>query len=91
MLGLFDPVDTLEHRRRMRPGETFLLVTDGITDAADRRGRRFGAVRLRRAVRLGAGGGADGVLDSVLGAVDAFAADVPQADDLTLLAIHRVA
>lgn len=90
MLGLFDPVDTSEHRRRMRPGETVVLVTDGITDAADRRGRRFGAVRLRRALRGAATQDANGVLDALLGAVDTFAADEPQADDLTLLAIHRV-
>ena len=73
----------------MRPGETFVLVTDGITDAADRRGRRFGTVRLQRALRAGAGLGAEPVLDKVVEAVDAFSADVPQADDLTLLAIHR--
>jgi sigma-B regulation protein RsbU (phosphoserine phosphatase) len=91
MLGLFDPVDAVEHRRRMRPGETVVLVTDGITDAADGRSRRFGPVRLRRALRGAAGLGAEAILDAVLDAVDAFAAGVPQADDLTLVAIHRVA
>jgi len=91
MLGLFDPLDTVEHRRRVRPGETIVLVTDGITDAADRRGRRFGDRRLRRALRAGAGSGADAILAGILDAVDAFAGGVPQADDLTMLAIHRVA
>jgi sigma-B regulation protein RsbU (phosphoserine phosphatase) len=90
MLGLFDPVDTVEHRRRMGPGETVVLVTDGIADAADGRSRRFGPVRLRRALRGAAGLGAEATLDAVLGAVDLFAAGVPQADDLTLVAIHRV-
>jgi sigma-B regulation protein RsbU (phosphoserine phosphatase) len=89
MLGLFDPLDTLEHRRRLRRGETFVLLTDGITDAADRRGRRFGDVRLRRALRATAGQGAEATLACILDAVDAFAGDTAQADDLTLLAIHR--
>jgi hypothetical protein len=48
-------------------------------------------VRLRRALRPAAGLGAEATLDAVLSAVDGFAAGVAQADDLTLVAIHRVA
>lgn len=90
MLGLFDPMETVEHRRRLRPGETVVLVTDGIIDAADRRGRRFGERRLRRALRASAGSGAEATLAGILDAVDAFADGMPQADDLTMLALHRV-
>ncbi|MFN8621155.1 MAG: PP2C family protein-serine/threonine phosphatase [Chloroflexota bacterium] len=95
MLGLFDPIEAPEHARRLRPGETIVLLTDGVTDAADRRGRRFGEARLRRALRASAragagdGAGAEGVVETLLAAVDAFAGQVAQADDLTLLAIHR--
>jgi sigma-B regulation protein RsbU (phosphoserine phosphatase) len=89
MLGLFDPADAPEHRRRLRPGETLVLLTDGVTDMTDPHRRRFGEVRLMRTLRGVAGTGASQVLDAVVDALDAFADGTPQADDLTLVAIHR--
>jgi phosphoserine phosphatase RsbU/P len=88
MLGMFADAAVQEHVRVVRSGETFVLATDGIADASDARGRRFGDARFRRALRAGAREGVEALLDGVVTAVDAFAAGVPQADDLTLLALR---
>lgn len=88
MLGLFPSLETVEHARRLRPGETVVLLTDGVTDASDRHGRRLGDTRVRRALRA-CDGDAEAAVEAILAAVDAFAGDTLQADDLTLLALHR--
>jgi sigma-B regulation protein RsbU (phosphoserine phosphatase) len=90
MLGLLDGLELEEHRRQLRPGETFLLLTDGITDAVDARGRRFGQTRLRGVLRAAHGAGPGELLDAIVAAVDSFAAGAEQADDLTLVALRRV-
>jgi len=89
MLGLMDDAAFDEHHRRLRPGETMLLLTDGVTDASDRRGRRLGSVRLRRILREHAESDPDSLLDGIVAGVDAFADGATQADDLTLVALRR--
>jgi sigma-B regulation protein RsbU (phosphoserine phosphatase) len=89
MLGLLDGAPFVEHRCLLRPGETFLLLTDGIIDATDRKGRRLGPVRLRRVLREHADADPGELLDAIVDAVDSFADGTTQADDLTLLAVRR--
>jgi phosphoserine phosphatase RsbU/P len=89
MLGLMDDASFQEHRRRLLPGETLLLLTDGVTDATDQRGRRLGSSRLRRTLRDQSDSDPEELLGAIVTAVDAFALGVDQADDLTLVALRR--
>jgi len=89
MLGLLDGAVFDERRRRLRPGETFLLLTDGVVDASDPKGRRLGPARLRRVLHSHADAGPGQLLDAIVDAVDTFADGATQADDLTLLAVRR--
>ncbi|HEV2064255.1 MAG TPA: GAF domain-containing SpoIIE family protein phosphatase, partial [Thermoanaerobaculia bacterium] len=68
----------------LAPGETVVLYTDGVSEAADADRRLFGTQRLIET--LGASDGSpEGALNDVLAAVSKFSEGEPQADDLTLL------
>jgi len=90
MLGLTEDASFEEHRRRLRRDETLLLLTDGVTDAADQRGRRLGMSRLRRMLRARHDEEPDELLDAIVAGVEDFAGGAAQADDLTLVALRRI-
>jgi PAS domain S-box-containing protein len=54
------------------PGDTLVLYTDGVVDARDESGERFGEERLYEAVGAAAGGAAEAVAAAVDEAVGAF-------------------
>jgi serine phosphatase RsbU (regulator of sigma subunit)/CHASE2 domain-containing sensor protein len=75
--------------RQLHPGDMLCMVTDGVTDAQDANGQRFGLERavevISQASRLQLG--ADAVVQSLHASVMAFAAGAEPADDLTILAL----
>ncbi|WP_424215857.1 SpoIIE family protein phosphatase (plasmid) [Streptomyces sp. BI20] len=88
LLGITpDPAPTL-HRLRLRPGESLLLYTDGITEARDTRGREFGEEGIVEAL---AGTprrpGAADLVDAVTKAVHAFTAGRDIDDDQAVLVL----
>ena len=70
------------------PEATILLYTDGVTDARDAQGVRFGLARLKAALGTGAGRPVH-VCDRLLQAVAAYQGTAAQHDDVTLVAVHR--
>jgi phosphoserine phosphatase RsbU/P len=56
----------------LRAGDTLVLYTDGVVDARNAAGERFGEARLNAAVDDAAGGPADTVAAAVDEAVAAF-------------------
>ncbi len=89
LLGAFADLGRTEASIGLGPGDLVLAYTDGVTDARDATGERFGEVRLRDALRAEPPGGAEAAVERVLGAVDEFAGAEPAADDITLLALAR--
>lgn len=71
---------------RLRPGQTLLAYTDGVTEAFDPHGEAFGEARLRAALDPARDAGAQ--CAHVLAQVRAFADPAPQSDDVTVLAIR---
>jgi serine phosphatase RsbU (regulator of sigma subunit) len=72
----------------LEPGETVVLYTDGVTDAMNSAGDRFGEVALQEAIKT-AGSGASAVGDAIVKAVQSHVADRPQFDDVTLVCLAR--
>jgi serine phosphatase RsbU (regulator of sigma subunit)/pSer/pThr/pTyr-binding forkhead associated (FHA) protein len=70
----------------LEPGETAILYTDGVTDAMNANGDRFGEARLKEAIAA-AGPAAAG--EAIVKAVQRFVADRPQFDDITLVCLAR--
>jgi serine phosphatase RsbU (regulator of sigma subunit) len=71
----------------LAPGDTLVLYTDGVVDARDPTGERFGEERLRAAVDAAAGGSAEAVAAAVDEAVAAFEPDLTR-DDRAILALR---
>lgn len=74
-------------RGRLEHGQTLLLYTDGVSEAFDRNDQAFGDERLLAA--LDPALGAEAQCEALLAAVQAFAGDAPQSDDITILALRR--
>ena len=76
-------------QRQLVPGEWLCVVTDGVTDAEDPRGNRYGIERLQQLlVARPEGVSATALVETVRRDVATFVAGAPAADDLTLLALR---
>ena len=69
-------------------GGVLLLYTDGVTEAIDPSGSFFETERLYETARQASGTTAQVVCDRLLEAVTAHRGPAPQADDVTLVAVH---
>jgi sigma-B regulation protein RsbU (phosphoserine phosphatase) len=72
--------------KKLGPGETLVILTDGILDALGPAGERFGEERLLPLVASLPGDPA-GLVGGLTKSVLEFTGNVPQADDLTCLAV----
>lgn len=72
---------------RYEPGDVLVCFTDGIVECENPRGEQFSERRLRAISQRAAAGGAVSVRKSIVEALASFRSDVPQADDLTFVAI----
>jgi sigma-B regulation protein RsbU (phosphoserine phosphatase) len=89
VLGLFPGRDYPSATLELAPGDSLVLYTDGVTEAADPASVLFGEERLTACFASGAGETAADTVDRLLRAVRAFAGGAPQSDDITILAVRR--
>jgi phosphoserine phosphatase RsbU/P len=68
----------------LRSGDTLLLYTDGLTDAANSQGERFGRQRIIDAFSAG-GASADAVVQGILGSLRRFTDLAKPIDDVTMI------
>jgi len=71
------------------PGDRLVMYTDGITDAANKRGERFGINRLMEIVSRHADISPAELADAVFDAVDGFRHGAERADDETIVVVDR--
>ena len=74
-----------------RAGQTLLVYSDGFSEAMNRRFEEFGDERLRASAESKADLPPEQLVESILGEVGAFCGDAPQADDMTIMAVQRLA
>ena len=73
---------------RLQPGDALVLYTDGVTEAADPSGNRFGLERLCDEIVQCRRESAEAIRDHVLRRVRAF--QLSQEDDITLVVARYV-
>lgn len=88
LLGV-QPFDPVEDCITFEPGQRLVLYTDGIPDAADPSGQRFGDVRLRDVIGARLADNAKACADAIFDAVADFRSTAPQTDDETVVVIDR--
>lgn len=72
---------------QLAPGDVIFLYTDGITEATDANNDLYGEKRLLSVLNKNADRDSRTICEAVKEDVDAFVADAPQFDDITMLSI----
>ena len=72
---------------RLNVGDAFLFFTDGVYEAANRKGEEFGLARLEKVLRAHVYRSSPDVLDAVMKAIQEFAGDEPVADDICMVTV----
>ena len=71
----------------LAPGDTLFMYTDGVTEAFNDRQEEFSEARLQQALSSQHAGEVSETAQAVLGSVKRFAGEVPQSDDIAILAL----
>jgi phosphoserine phosphatase RsbU/P len=88
-LGVMEgfPYDVV--KRKLEPGETIVLYTDGVSEAMNPNSDLYGMERLRALVHTSKAGKAEELGKTILADVRKFASGRPQNDDITIMVIGR--
>jgi sigma-B regulation protein RsbU (phosphoserine phosphatase) len=89
-LGIVGEVDYTEREIRLDPGDTLFLYTDGLTEAW-RDGDEYGVGRAAAALRRASALSPRELLASCRGDLTRFIGGKPCGDDLTMVAVRRIA
>ena len=87
-LGMFDGLDYADAHVDMEPGARLVLFSDGVTEAFNDSDEAFGDERLLDTARaLPEEQGPEQDVNDIVSAVDAFAGEAPQFDDITCVVL----
>ena len=85
VVGTLPGITYHEHVFQMNPGDKLFVYTDGVTEAVDKENNHFGTGRMLEALNRNRDAGARELLEYMKEEIDAFAGNVPQFDDITML------
>ena len=88
-LGVVPEFTYEESSMTLQPGDRVVLYTDGVTEAENDQGDQFELERLCEIFTDGTPMDARATNEAVFAAVEAFAGDAPQFDDVTCLTLRR--
>jgi serine phosphatase RsbU (regulator of sigma subunit) len=87
-LGIFADLSLDRQTLLLSRGSTFIIYTDGITEAANSRGDLYGTERLRQRLSLLRNGSAQEICDALLKDAMDFQVPNPPSDDVTLVTVR---
>jgi sigma-B regulation protein RsbU (phosphoserine phosphatase) len=88
VVGVIEGIEYGSKGLTLYPGDMLLLFTDGVTEAVNLRGELFGDERLLEEVSTAADPSPSGRIEAVRQALARYSEGVPQADDITILAVR---
>ncbi len=88
-LGLVAGFDFGQATVTLSPGDTVVLYTDGVVEAMNKEDEQFGIERLQQLFLANPPTDARQAAMGILDAVNTFAGDAPQFDDITCLSLRR--
>lgn len=91
MLGLLPQRTFAEETITLAPGEVLVIYSDGITEAVNVLDEQFGEERLLAVLQAHWNASASELVERLLAAVQQHAGTAPQADDMTVLLVRRIA
>ncbi|MGX9963812.1 SpoIIE family protein phosphatase [Roseomonas sp. F4] len=87
-LGVVDGIDFADQTLTLEAGDHLLMFTDGVTEAMGPGDAMFGDARLAAIVADPRLAGPAKLVEAVAQSVEVFAETEPQADDITMVALH---
>ena len=76
-----------EHEFELHPGDSLFVYTDGVAEATNAQNELYGTARMLTALNKDPDASPEALLKNVHDDVNAFVADAPQFDDLTMLGL----
>lgn len=89
VLGIMPELEYDENSIAVSPGDTLFCYTDGITEAMNEADEQFGVERMRQTFAENPPRDAQHAVQIMFDAVNAFAGETIQSDDITCLALCR--
>ena len=89
VLGLAPQIQYNQARTVLKPGDTVIMYSDGVSEARNPEGQDFGTEGIAQLFEGRPPTGAREANEAVLQALDKFTKGTPQSDDITCLALHR--
>lgn len=89
-LGMWPELTLPEYTVQLAPGCRLVLYSDGVTDAVNPYGQRYGVERLRRVLQTNGHLPAETLRDYIAASVAQFCQNATAFDDLTLLVVEAV-
>jgi sigma-B regulation protein RsbU (phosphoserine phosphatase) len=89
VLGMFDSVPYEEGTAELRPGDTLLVFSDGVTETYSPDDEEFGDARVAAFAVANRGLGAEQLQAAILAELDRYAEDTRATDDRTLIVLKR--
>ena len=90
-IGIFGDFEYSEASLQLEHGDTLLLYTDGVTEAINPSEEEYGEERLCKVLSQCSQFNCQQIIDAVKADVKTYADGAEQSDDITLLALKRVA
>ena len=90
IIGAFPDAAFDEETVDLKPGDSVVCFTDGVTEAMDAQGEEFGEARMLSCLNACAADLSTDVIGRVFGAVRQFCGDTAQRDDITMLVVRFV-
>lgn len=90
-LGMFSDALFGTHNFELRPGDSLLFYTDGITESRSAAGEEFGVGRLEQLAGNRRGVSPADLVGQCFTELRSFSGSQPRADDVTLMALRRTA
>ncbi len=89
MLGIFPDVFYSQGNCTLEPGDVLVIFSDGLTEATNRKKEMYGEDRLLQTLLSASTKNASAILEFLLKSLERFTAREEQADDISLLMMHR--
>jgi phosphoserine phosphatase RsbU/P len=91
VLGTFTDLTYSQKTIRIDPDDVLVLYSDGVTESKNIHDEEFGHERLSRIITMNRSLPADRMTDAIINEVCSYSAGCPQADDITVVVMKRVA
>jgi sigma-B regulation protein RsbU (phosphoserine phosphatase) len=86
-LGIWEETQFVDHIHRFSPGETILLYTDGVPEAANVKGEEYDNERFLDVFKENPNASPNSLTQALIASIKGFTKEAPQSDDITTLCL----